>query len=396
MLSFPKYQHQNSFILLGFLCIFSPTILFAENPPCAGESGTNFTNYLPNGTTELGGFVSELAEIDNSSKKIYIGPQATVCGNSQISGSVRLEDQAKVVNASISDEVVIKNQAIVADGAQVSGHVLIKDSANVYGNVSVSDHATIAEQAVAYNPKAATTNSSNPTIVTIFDRATIRGNAEISNNAVVFEDAVVEGDAKVSGGFIGGTAIVSGEINWTEGTIIHGKFDGQKQEEEAAVAPVVEPVVEDEKPSDSNLLLTFTQLLTAGLHNYPNVPVAADFAPAACGILIKSSGWQHGESVEHLISYGENNSIENLISYMDQDSSNDLVPVNSKTRQGLIANFQKNGGKFIMQIQTQVSKSVSKLTLYYFSFTAQDANKLIEISRRLEILCGNNKNPDQL
>ena len=105
-------------------------VMMPEKPTVAGKPH-------PNG----GGFVAETAKVDES---VYVDPQAQVLGNSKISGQVRIEDFACVVDSTVADEAVVSGHALV-ERAVMHGRAKARDFACVKGilegDAKVLEHA---------------------------------------------------------------------------------------------------------------------------------------------------------------------------------------------------------------------------------------------------------------
>lgn len=92
-----------------------------------------------------GGWVSNSSTVDPS---VYVAPHAMVLGNSHISGVSALLNTAIVVDADISDQVVISDNALVLGGslsenARVSGQAFSENN-TVYGNARIDMRARVS------------------------------------------------------------------------------------------------------------------------------------------------------------------------------------------------------------------------------------------------------------
>ena len=100
-------------------------------------------NPHPNG----GGFVASTAQVDPS---VYVGPNATVLGNSVLRNNVRIENQAMVCSSNLSDNVLIRD-AGVAIFSNASGDVVVEDSASLWWKNSVTGSAIFGGDSEGYS-----------------------------------------------------------------------------------------------------------------------------------------------------------------------------------------------------------------------------------------------------
>nr|BDT27190.1 hypothetical protein BHI3_06560 [Bacteriovorax sp. HI3] len=157
-----------------FTSLITTQVYSATSPSCPGEQGFFYTNDRVRNPKQ-GGFVSNEAYVDDS-HDVFIGPQAAVCGSSEILGRARIMGNAIVINSKIIDQASIKENAIV-NSARLS------DDAEVSGNARVN----------------------GPEVI-------IRGKARVYGNAIISGDAIIEGNAEVAGFAKISTGVISSGV----------------------------------------------------------------------------------------------------------------------------------------------------------------------------------------
>ncbi len=93
-----------------------------------------------------GGFVQNSATVAST---VYVGPYAMVLGNSNLSGTVRVDNTALVQNSTLSGSAVVQDNAFVIDGSNVSANATVKgqsyvDKCTMYDNAVVDMRAHVS------------------------------------------------------------------------------------------------------------------------------------------------------------------------------------------------------------------------------------------------------------
>ena len=144
-----------------------------------------------------GGWVADSASVADS---VYVGPNAMVLGNANLSGYVRVEDYAVVANS-----VTAQDNVLICGHAVVDGGGMVYDNGWKFGSVTLSGNSVVGGSAVVSNS------------------CSVSGNAKVLQKAYLAE-AVKMSDNAVAKGM----TYVYGSNSYTGSAILDGDFCNDK------------------------------------------------------------------------------------------------------------------------------------------------------------------------
>lgn len=121
---------------------------------------------------------------------------------------------------------MVRDRAVVEDGAAVNGRATIRDDAVVTGNASVSGCAELCEHAKVAGTGIVEGDAKVSGWARVYE-GRVEGSASVTDNAVVCSGGCVSGSARVGGrvvviGVVGDKASVFGHLTVQKGVVLSG------------------------------------------------------------------------------------------------------------------------------------------------------------------------------